>query len=83
MSQKIDTPNPITAAEFTAIDTSSAAIEAILVAANVPLTETQTNAIIAVSTVRSAQIVVLAQYHRQHFVFNMFHSNYLLSKNSN
>ena len=57
MSQKIDTPKPITAAQLTIVDTSTAAIETIVDGANVPLTESQTKSMIAVSTVRSDEIV--------------------------
>ena len=56
MPQIIDTPHPITAAQFTVIDTDTASIETILDIADVPLTVTQTKAIIRVSTVRSAEI---------------------------
>ena len=56
MSQKINVPTPITAAQLTAIDTNSAAIELILDGANVPLTPSETKTMISVSTVRSGEI---------------------------
>ena len=56
MSQKINTPNPITAAQLTIIDTSIAAIETIVDDANVPLTESQIKSLIAVSTIRADEI---------------------------
>jgi len=56
MATPISVPVPITAAQFTTIDTNSASTEVILTLAKIDLTPEQTKSRLAVSVIRSSEI---------------------------